>query len=135
MPHSTDIQVRFSDTDAQGHLNNTAYAVYAELARADLLGAVRAEGTQLLLAKLALEFKRQIRFGQRVRVQTHVTEIGESSVDLAQDVYADDEVAASITSTVVFFDPEAQAPKAVPPAAREKLEPIRNLPALLQKDR
>lgn len=39
MPHPTDIQVRFSDTDAQGHLNNTAYAVYAELARADLLGA------------------------------------------------------------------------------------------------
>lgn len=60
-------------------------------------------------------------------MQTHVTEIGESSVDLAQDVYADDEVAASITSTVVFFDPEAQAPKAVPPAVREKLEADRPL--------
>ena len=28
--HRTDIQVRFADTDAQGHLNNGSYAIYAE---------------------------------------------------------------------------------------------------------
>lgn len=127
MPHQTEVQVRFSDTDAQGHLNNSAYVVYAELARADLLDAVRGEDTYLLLAKLALEFRNQVRFGQRVWVETTVTEVGESSVDLFQEVYADDEVAASLTSTVVFFDPQVQEPKSVPPEARGKLEADRPL--------
>lgn len=127
MPRRTDVQMRFSDTDAQGHLNNSAYVVYAELARADILDAVRGEDTYLLLAKLALEFKNQVRFGQRVWAETTVTEVGESSVGLFQEVYADDEVAASLTSTVVFFDPQAQEPKPVPPEAREKLEADRPL--------
>ena len=33
--HRTDIQVRFGDTDALGHVNNASFAAYAELARLD----------------------------------------------------------------------------------------------------
>ena len=35
--HRTDIQLRWSDTDALGHLNNTSYASFAELGRLDFL--------------------------------------------------------------------------------------------------
>ncbi|ADI13373.1 acyl-CoA thioesterase [Truepera radiovictrix] len=122
MPHRTDIQVRFSDTDAQGHLNNTAYAVYAELARADLLDALRGPDTYLLLAEMTLRFQSQVRFGQAVHVTTDVQEVGESSVTLEQTVYADDEAAATVTSVVVLFDARAQAPKAFPERVRKRLE-------------
>jgi acyl-CoA thioester hydrolase len=122
MSHRTDIQVRFSDTDAQGHLNNTAYTVYAELARADLLGVLRGPDTHLLLAEMTLRFQSQVRFGQVVHVTTDVQEVGESSVTLAQTVYADDEVAATITSVVVLFDARAGAPKAFPEPVRKRLE-------------
>ena len=33
MSHNTNIQVRFVDTDALGHVNNSAFAHYAEDAR------------------------------------------------------------------------------------------------------
>lgn len=122
MPHRTDIQVRFSDTDAQGHVNNTAYAVFAELARADLLDALRGSETHLLLAEMTLHFKGQVRFGQAVHVMTEVQEVGESSVTLKQTVYADGEEAATIASVVVLFDPKAQAPKAFTAAVRAHLE-------------
>ena len=33
MIYHTDIQVRFNDTDALGHVSNIAFALYAEQAR------------------------------------------------------------------------------------------------------
>ena len=35
--HRTDIQMRFGDTDALGHVNNASYASYAEVARLEAL--------------------------------------------------------------------------------------------------
>ena len=37
MVHHTELQMRFSDTDALGHVNNIAFASYAETGRVDFL--------------------------------------------------------------------------------------------------
>jgi acyl-CoA thioester hydrolase len=110
--HRTDIQVRFADTDAQGHLNNGSYAIYAETARLAFFRDLGNGVGSLILAHLAIDFRQQVRFGSAVAVETWVERIGTTSVTLRHAIRADDEVAADVRSVVVRFDYETQRPTA-----------------------
>ncbi len=123
--HSTDIQVRFSDSDALGHLNNAAFAEYAEIGRLDYLGQFPDLVPSLILAHLGIDFRRQVRLNQLVSVDTAVERIGNTSLHLRQWIYADEDVAAEVRTVVVHFDYEAQKPIPLPPAVRTALENAR----------
>jgi len=102
--HRTDIQVRFGDTDALGHVNNASFASYAELARLEFLKRFGGSVRSLILASLYIDFRRQVTFTDEVYVETVVEKIGTSSVTLAQTVFAGGHRAADMRSTVVHFD-------------------------------
>lgn len=121
MPHSMQIQVRFNDTDALGHVNNAAYAHYAELGRLYFLRSLDVEVGKLILARLELDFRRQVRFGDDVSVQTAVGRIGNSSIHMAQKIFVGDQIAAEVASVVVYFDYEAGTSVRIPDPMREKL--------------
>lgn len=121
--HRTEIQVRFNDTDALGHLNNTAYALYAEQGRVDFLDEFLNEGVYLILAHISLDFLKQVRFRDLVYVLTRVAKLGRTSVTLEQEIYGNGEIAARVRSVVVMFDYEAQKPVSVPDGVREQLTP------------
>lgn len=116
------IQVRFADTDALGHLNNAAYAHYAELGRLQFLADEGLAVGGLILAHLSLDFRRQVRYGQRVELRTAVVALGTSSVRLRQRLLADGEVAADIGSVVVNFDYARGRAAPLPAAMRTRLE-------------
>jgi acyl-CoA thioester hydrolase len=122
--HRTEIQVRFSDTDALGHLNNTAYALYAEQGRVDFLDRFRSEGVYLILAHISLDFLRQVRFRDSVYVLTRVAKLGRTSITLEQEIYGNDALAARVRSVVVLFDYDAQKPVPVPDEVRVQLGPF-----------
>lgn len=117
-----DIQVRFNDTDALGHLNNTAYATYAELARVHFVEALGIVTRNVILAHLALDFKRQVHFGDRVQVTTGVEKLGRTSITLKQQILANGELAALVRSVVVHFDYQQNRPLPLPEAMRAVLQ-------------
>jgi acyl-CoA thioester hydrolase len=123
LPFRTDIQVRFNDTDLLGHLNNASYAAYAEQARVTFFRHVAPE-SGLILAHIALDFRRQAAFGEEVYVLTGVEKLGRSSITLIQDIYASEHVAAHVRSVVVFFDYQRQKPTALPAALRAQLAAV-----------
>ena len=102
--HRTNVQVRFGDTDALGHVNNASFASFAELARLDFLNRFGGSVRSLILASLYIDFRRQVGFTDEVYVETRVEKLGTTSVTLAQTVFANGERAADVRSTVVFFD-------------------------------
>ena len=58
---STDIQVRFRDIDAMGHVNNAVYATYVEQARTEYFEEILEEGldaVSTVLASLELSYER-----------------------------------------------------------------------------
>ena len=116
--------MRFSDTDALGHVNNGSFAIYAETARLALLGELGESFRSLILAHLSVDFRRQVHFGERVEVETEVTKLGTTSVTLQQVVRANGEPAAEVRSVVVLFDYATQRPRPLPPDAREQLAPF-----------
>ena len=119
--HRTDVQVRFADTDALGHVNGARYAEYAEAGRLAFLSEVGQPVESLILAHLSIDFLRQTRFGALAYVMTRVERLGRSSVTLRQTVVANDQIAAVMRSVVVLFDYEHQLPRVIPPDLREGL--------------
>ncbi|MGL4609734.1 MAG: acyl-CoA thioesterase [Trueperaceae bacterium] len=125
MTYRTDIQVRFNDTDALRHLNNTAYALYAEQARVNFFQSLGMSEVALILAHISLDFRKQVKFGDTVYVETTVEKVGNSSVTLIQNVLANDVLAVETKSVVVLFDYKAQQPKTIPEDLRRGLEAYR----------
>ena len=124
MPYRTDIQVRFADTDALGHVNNSAFAHYAEHARIEFFQHLGGRVGGLILARLAIDFRRQVHFGTTVMVETEVERVGTSSIALRQVIYAvgdTAEVSAEVESVVVHFDYKTDQPRRIPDGLRGKL--------------
>jgi acyl-CoA thioester hydrolase len=122
--HRIEIQVRFGDTDALGHVNNASFASYTEVARLDFLTVLGKSVRSLILASLYIDFRRQIKFGQRVHVETRIERLGTSSVTLAQTIYADDEPATDVRSVVVYFDYANGKSRALTDEMRDALAPF-----------
>jgi acyl-CoA thioester hydrolase len=102
--HRTDIQVRFADSDALGHINNATFATYAELARLQFLSTLGESVERLILANLVIDFRRQVLVTDAVHVDSWVERLGKSSMAVAHTIFANGEPAADIKSVVVYFD-------------------------------
>lgn len=127
--HRTAIQVRFRDADAFGHVNNAVFATYAELARIRyLLDVLRPDRPfdrlPLILARLEIDFRSPILFGEAVTASTRVHRVGRSSMGMRHRLTAgpEDRLVAEIESVLVTYDYEAARPMPVPDAWRERLE-------------
>lgn len=120
--HRIDIQVRFADSDAIGHINNACFATYTELARLNFLREIGHRPDSMILAHLSIDFRRQVQLEDRVHVESWVDSIGTSSFSLRQDVYANEAVAAEVRAVMVGFNYQTQRAEPLPPDAREWLE-------------
>lgn len=118
------VQLRFSDTDMIGHVNNAVFATMTEVGRIHFFEKIRGGDIgNLILARLAIDFRRQVRLGQEVVVETRVARLGQTSMTLEQRILADEEVAAEAEVVVVHFDYREQRPTPLPEAWREQLSP------------
>jgi acyl-CoA thioester hydrolase len=94
--HHVEIHVRFSDTDARGHVNNAVYLTYCEIGRirywSDVTGeaftSVAAGAESLILAEARITYRAQTFYGELVSVQTRASRIGRSSFTLEHRLLA-----------------------------------------------
>ncbi len=113
--HEIEIQVRFADTDAIGHVNNSCFAQYSEVGRLAFGQATGQKVTSLILARLAIDFRAQINLGDKVIVRTWVERVGRSSITMKQTIMANGQIAADIGTVVVYFDYSTNRPMEIPP--------------------
>jgi acyl-CoA thioester hydrolase len=122
--HRTDIQMRFCDTDALGHVNNARYAEYIELARLEFLRSLGTSVQSLILASLYIDYRRQVSLNERIHVDTWIEKLGNSSITTAHAIFANGERAADVRSVVVHFDYENNKAKALTADLRAALAPF-----------
>ncbi|ADU31396.1 acyl-CoA thioesterase [Evansella cellulosilytica] len=82
-----NICVRFSETDAFGHMNNTNAFVYFEEARINFLrslGLTIKEGSSVfpVTADIQCNYLKQIFFDETIKVAVKVVHVGNTSVEL-----------------------------------------------------
>ncbi len=127
--HVIPMAVRFGDLDALGHLNNAKYATYLEQARIQYVTDVCAFGGAwsdlgMILARIEIDFKAPILYGDKVEIYTRCPRIGSKSFDLEYVITrqsADHEspmTAAASRSVQVAFDYATQQTIAVPQSWR-----------------
>lgn len=89
--HWTQVPIRYNDLDTLGHVNNTATGVFLEQARCELLypliGDHRKHEIDLVVARIAIEYIRELTYPGIVEVGTVVTAIGNKSFRLAHGLF------------------------------------------------
>jgi len=114
----TRVDVRFVDTDAHGHVNNSHIATYFEIGRDQVLrdgdSIVSAPSCTFVLAQYTVRFIHEVTFPGVVSVESTVESIGRSSVTLRQVLRENDIICAESTSTIVHFCTETRRAKELP---------------------
>lgn len=125
------IQVRFSDVDVVGHVNNIIYFAYYDTGKAafitQILGrSVTWDEVDTVVANVDCAFIAPIFYGENIEVLTTCTGIHDKSFKLLQMLRnADSGEVKSVCETImVSFDPNTQKSAPLSPEWREKLNGI-----------
>jgi acyl-CoA thioester hydrolase len=117
MAFSQNIDVRYSDLDALGHVNHATFVTYLEHARVGFWGELLAgrpfseEG--FVIARVELDYRKPIQLGDAVRVDLRCPHVGNTSFTLAYKVVrATDGVVLAEGQTVqVMVDAATRRPR------------------------
>ncbi len=123
----TPVTIRFCDTDKLGHVNNVSIASYIEAGRCDLFyhllkEAGAAPEIDFVLARAAIDFRREIFYPGTVEVGSRFVKLGNRSITSGYGVFVGDACVASAECVNVFFDMKARASVTPSGALRELLE-------------
>lgn len=125
----TEIEVRFSDVDVAGHVNNAVYGTYVEQARIEYLRELFGEGLaeeRTVLAHFEIDYERPVDLGtETVTVAVRTTNVGSTSVAMEYEIRTVDGVAATAEAVLVTVDGDEPTP--VPEAWRTAIESFEGL--------
>jgi acyl-CoA thioester hydrolase len=117
--------VRFRDVDVMGHANNAVYLTYMESARvAYLLHLGTAQGLDdlgIIVARIEIDFRAPLSFGEEVDVGVRASRFGTKSFDLEYELRAGNRVAAQAKSVCVGYDYGSGETIPIPDSWRERL--------------
>lgn len=133
----TTVDVRYTDLDTYGHVNNAVYATFLEEARVDYLTHViggehaditgSGDGLGIVLATLELDFEASLGPSDSVTVAVRVPRLGESSFPIEYEVREDGTTLATGETTVVVFDRGSRESRPIPDSWRENIRAFEGL--------
>ena len=135
--HRHEVEVRLSDTDAMGHVNNARYLTYVEIARVAYYERVTGNalpiGTHgaeegMILAEIRVSYRSPAFYGETIAVETRVERIGRTSFGMAHRMtapesrYGPARLIAVADSVLVAYDYQEEQPIPVPDDWRAAME-------------
>ncbi|MEW9797916.1 acyl-CoA thioesterase [Alteromonas sp. CYL-A6] len=125
VPYETTFDVRFYETDALAHVNNTVIAGWFESAREPIFRvfspSLDLQNWPLIIASYKIDFLAQIFYGKPVTIKSYISRLGKSSLDIYQEVWQEGNLSASGTTTMVHFDYATQRSVVIPDDIRATL--------------
>lgn len=129
MTFSCRIEPRFCETDALGHINNTALPAWFEFARGPVFEmfnpSLDLDKWNVILRRIDVDFLRQLHMTGSVEVRTTIEKIGNSSLTLRHEAWQGGELAATGEAVLIHFDYRSQQKADIPAEIRERLEAAR----------
>ena len=117
-------QIRWSDLDILGHVNNARMLTLVEQARIDWLNTMRdreAIAAPKLVARVELNYRTPVLYGTELQIQLGIGRVGGSSFTITCRGIQDDAVVFDGLNVLVVLDPATQRPTRIPDADREFL--------------
>jgi acyl-CoA thioester hydrolase len=122
---STNLEVRWRDVDALGHVNNAVFFTYLEQARVHYLRELgfaldNPTDVGIIIAEASCRFKSPLRLREQVTVRARVSELRRSSFTLEYRIEGGDgRLAATARTVQVCFDYDEERPIPIPTQWRE----------------
>jgi acyl-CoA thioester hydrolase len=120
-----ELEPRFSDTDALGHISNTTLPVWFEQARTPVFQifhpTLEAETWPLIIARLEIDLLAQSYWHIPVKIKTGIGKIGNSSFHVVQEAWQGDKQIARGVAVLIHFDYETEKALPIPDGIRAKL--------------
>jgi len=119
--------VRFRDLDALAHVNNAVFLTYFESARIaywlEVTGRSGLSALDMILARVEVDYRSPLRFGERVEIGVRCASISRSSfvLEFRMRETATGRLVAEARKVLVYYDFKAQRPRKVPPRIRRAL--------------
>lgn len=125
--HLIELDTRWSDLDALGHVNNTRFFTFDESARLDYFADLMRDDptfwkqSGLILASIAADFLAQLHHPSRLKVGFRIARMGRSSMNSLAAVFVDGKAVGVMRGVIVWFDYANQKPLPIPEAVRAKI--------------
>jgi acyl-CoA thioester hydrolase len=125
---SIDLEVRFRDLDALGHVNNAVYLTYFEVARMHYWKNVFSENPYLnilfLVVRSECDYRSQAHLGDILKVAVRIPEIRNSSFVLDYQVteIVTGRLVAEGRTVQAFYDHKTKKSKPIPEEIRKRIE-------------
>lgn len=124
------IQVRFSDCDMMGHVNNAVYLSYFEMARIYYFGMLLAKDRDwkregVLLRKNEVEYLKPVLLHDVPQISVYLENIGSKSFTVAYELRVDNELRTIGKSVLVCYNSIENKTFEVTEELRSALEKIR----------
>src|SRR5699024_5640498 len=125
---SIDIDIRFSEVDMFGHMNNVASFAYFEEARIKLMQHVgiytEFNGNEVpVVGDLQCDYHKQVYFGETLTLYVKIASIGNSSMDIHyMGVKPDGQVALTGRGVVINMDKKSGRSAPISDEYRQKIE-------------
>jgi len=119
---STDVKVRFAETDAQGIAHHAAFAVWLEVARVEYLArhgdgyqSIRDGGLEALTTEVHLLYHQGVRFDEVVTVWARCVDVRGARFRFQYRLARGDELVAEGYTSHAIVDRATYRPARVPP--------------------
>jgi acyl-CoA thioester hydrolase len=126
---TTDVSVRFAETDAQGVAHHSVYLVWFEQARVEYLGrfdggypALQAQGVEALTLETYVRHTLPAHFNDRLRIHCRCLDVRGSRFKYEYVVKRGDELLANGWTTHACVDAQSFRPTRIPAWLREAIE-------------
>lgn len=124
--HWDQTQIRWSDTDLVGHVNNLAFGAYCELGRAHFMSRIAnqtaLDGPLFVLARLTIDFVQEMHWPGMVDIGTGVISLGNTSMTLGNGIFLDGTCRGTGQATMVYIDRTVRKPTPIPEELRARFQ-------------
>ncbi|GIO22560.1 thioesterase family protein [Oceanobacillus sp. J11TS1] len=126
-PHEINVYIRFCETDAAGHVNNTSHFLYFEEARTKFFKELypeRNSSISFILASIKCDYLQQAYAGQTLIVATDVIRVGFKSFTIRHTLINNEtgSTIATADAVTVWFNYTEQKSVPIPEKLRLNLE-------------
>lgn len=127
--HHMPLQMRFTDIDRLGHLNNSVYTQFMDMGKVDYFEKVNGRPVEwgavvLVVANINIDFLQQTLMGEPLEVVTCCEHIGNKSLTLRQRVVNPDtgQMKADARTVMVALDVRTGQTVEVPEHWRQRID-------------
>jgi acyl-CoA thioester hydrolase len=125
---STDVTVRFAETDAQGVAHNANYLIWFEVARVAYLAehaggysAIRERGLESFVLESHVRYRQPAHFDDRLRIHTRVGEVRGARFRFDYEITRNGEVIADGWTSHACVDATTLRPTRIPQTLTEAI--------------